>query len=150
MILMEKIKCIIVDDEPPAIRLLEKYVAKVSFLELASTTTQALEVLRMTEEMDIHLIFLDIQMPDLTGIQLSKILKGNIKIIFTTAYSKFALESYALDAVDYLLKPIDTDDLLLSIAKVKANKEKKRDSLLDCKRKLKKLLNYLDLLSRQP
>ncbi len=80
---MEKIKCIIVDDEPPAIRLLEKYVAKVSFLELASTTTQALEVLRMTEEMDIHLIFLDIQMPDLTGIQLSKILKGNIKIIFT-------------------------------------------------------------------
>lgn len=125
---MEKIKCIIVDDEPPAIRLLEKYVTKVSFLELAGTTTQALEVLRMTEEMDLHLIFLDIQMPDLTGIQLSKILKGNIKIIFTTAYSKFALESYALNALDYLLKPFEFERFYEAVLKVKNTSTKISDS----------------------
>lgn len=116
---MKKLKCIIVDDEPPAIRLLEKYVSKVSFLDLVGTTTNALEALSMAEEKEIELIFLDIQMPDLTGIQLSKILRGTTKIIFTTAYSQFALESYELNAVDYLLKPFEFERFYESVLKVK-------------------------------
>src|SRR6056297_42644 len=116
---MEKLKCIIVDDEPPAIRLLEKYVAKVTFLELVGTMTNSLEALRMVETTDIDLLFLDIQMPDLTGIQLSKILKGRTRIIFTTAYPQFALESYQLNAVDYLLKPFEFERFYEAVLKVK-------------------------------
>ncbi|WP_452225007.1 LytR/AlgR family response regulator transcription factor [Lacinutrix chionoecetis] len=117
---MDKIiKCLIVDDEPPAIRLLEKYVAKVPFLELASATTSSLEALSIIEKGDINLLFLDIQMPDLTGIQLSKIVKGKTKIIFTTAYPQFALESYELNAIDYLLKPFEFERFYQAILKVK-------------------------------
>ncbi len=125
---MEKLRCIIVDDEPPAIRLLEKYVAKVTFLELAGTTTNSLEALSMVETADVDLLFLDIQMPDLTGIQLSKILKGRTKIIFTTAYPQFALESYELNAVDYLLKPFEFERFYEAVLKVKDMPEKIEES----------------------
>lgn len=113
------IRCLIVDDEPPAIRLLENYVDKVSFLELTGTTTKALEALQRIENGDVDLVFLDIQMPDLSGIQLSKIIKDKVQIIFTTAYPQFALEGYALNAVDYLLKPFDFERFYQSILKVK-------------------------------
>lgn len=126
---MEKLRCIIVDDEPPAIRLLEKYVAKVTFLELAGTTTHSLEALGMVETADVGLLFLDIQMPDLTGIQLSKILKGRTKIIFTTAYPQFALESYELNAVDYLLKPFEFERFYEAVLKVKDLPEKIEESI---------------------
>ena len=117
---MEKvIKCIIVDDEPPAIRLLEKYIDKVAFLELVTTTTNSLEALQIMEKEDIDLAFLDIQMPNLTGIQLSKIVNDKTKIIFTTAYPQFALESYDLNAVDYLLKPFDFERFYKAVSKVK-------------------------------
>ena len=117
---MEKvIKCIIVDDEPPAIRLLEKYIDKVAFLELVMTTTNSLEALQIMEKEDIDLAFLDIQMPNLTGIQLSKIVNDKTKIIFTTAYPQFALESYDLNAVDYLLKPFDFERFYKAVSKVK-------------------------------
>ncbi len=118
----KKIKCIIVDDEPPAIRLLEKYVSKVAFLELVTTTTNSLEALQIIEEQNIDLVFLDIQMPNLTGIQLSKIVKGKVKIIFTTAYPQFALESYDLDAVDYLLKPFEFERFYQAVLKLKSEK----------------------------
>ncbi|WP_299667240.1 LytTR family DNA-binding domain-containing protein [uncultured Polaribacter sp.] len=132
---MEKvIKCIIVDDEPPAIRLLEKYIQKVLFLELVATTTNALEALQIIETNPIELVFLDIQMPNLTGIQLSKIVDDNIKIIFTTAYPQFALESYDLNAVDYLLKPFDFERFYKAVSKVKilntAPKDKPNDETL--------------------
>jgi DNA-binding LytR/AlgR family response regulator len=117
----KKIKCLIVDDEPPAIRLLEKYVAKVAFLELVTTTTNSLEALQIIENQNIDLVFLDIQMPNLTGIQLSKIVKGKVKIIFTTAYPQFALESYDLDAVDYLLKPFEFERFYQAVLKVKSD-----------------------------
>lgn len=117
---MNKIKCLIVDDEPPAIRLLEKYIEKVSFLELRHATTRALEALTSIEGGGIDLVFLDIQMPELTGIQLSKIVKGKTKIIFTTAYPQFALESYQLNAVDYLLKPIPFERFYEAVLKCKA------------------------------
>lgn len=112
------IKCIIVDDEPPAIRLLEKYVAKVSFLELVTSTTKPLEALQILEKSEIDLVFLDIQMPELSGIQLSKIINNKTNIIFTTAYPQFALESYDLAAVDYLLKPFEFDRFYKAISKL--------------------------------
>jgi len=121
---MEKLKCIIVDDEPPAIRLLEKYVAKVTFLELVGTMTNPLDALKVVEEKEIDLLFLDIQMPDLTGIQLSKILKGRTRIIFTTAYPQFALESYQLNAADYLLKPFEFERFYEAVLKVRDVPEK--------------------------
>ncbi len=104
---MNLIRCLIVDDEPPAIRLLEKYVKNVPFLELIVATTSSLEALRLIESERIDLVFLDIQMPEFTGIQLSKIVNKEIKIIFTTAYPEYALESYKLNAIDYLLKPFE-------------------------------------------
>lgn len=117
------LKCIIVDDEPPAIRLLEKYVAKVSFLELVTSTTKPLEVLRILEQTSIDVLFMDIQMPELSGIQLSKIIHQKTKIIFTTAYPQFALESYELNAVDYLLKPFEFDRFYKAVLKLQEPKE---------------------------
>jgi two-component SAPR family response regulator len=95
-----------VDDEPPAIRLLEKYVSKVPFLELIGTTTSSLEALATIEEGNVDLV-LWIQMPDLTGLQLSKNCKRQNQYYFTTAHPQFALQSYEVDAIDYLLKPFE-------------------------------------------
>jgi len=113
-------KCIIVDDEPPAIRLLEKYVNQVSFLELIASTTKSLEALQILESEQIDVVFLDIQMPSLTGIQLSKIIKDHTKVIFTTAYPQFAQESYDLDAIDYLLKPFEFNRFYKAVLKLKS------------------------------
>ena len=115
------LKCIIVDDEPPAIRLLEKYISKVTALELVASTTNPLEALQILEKNSIDLAFLDIQMPNLTGIQLSKIIDANTKVIFTTAYPQFALESYELNAVDYLLKPFEFERFYKAISKAIPN-----------------------------
>lgn len=117
------LNCIIVDDEPPAIRLLEKYINKVTFLELVTTTTNSLEALQILEKEEIDLVFLDIQMPKLTGIQLSKIVSEKTKIIFTTAYPQFALESYNLNAVDYLLKPFDFERFYKAVSKISVLKK---------------------------
>ena len=116
---MKILKCLIVDDEPPAIRLLEKYVARINFLEVEATTTSSIQALSIIEQSQIDLVFLDIQMPELTGIQLSKIIKGKTKIIFTTAYSQFALDSYDVNAVDYLLKPFEFERFYEAVLKVK-------------------------------
>jgi len=124
---MKIFKCLIVDDEPPAIRLVEKYVEKVAFLTLVASTTKALEAIKIIEENDIDLVFLDIQMPELTGIQLSKIIKHShrdkVNIIFTTAYSQFALESYDLNALDYLLKPFAFERFYQAVLKLKTPEE---------------------------
>ncbi|WP_438422774.1 LytR/AlgR family response regulator transcription factor [Aquimarina macrocephali] len=117
------LRCLIVDDEPPAIRLLENYVGKISFLEHIASTTKALEALKYIENDAIDLVFLDIQMPDLSGIQLSKIIKDKVQIIFTTAYPQFAIEGYDLNAVDYLLKPFEFDRFYQAVLKVKQKEE---------------------------
>lgn len=114
----KELTCIIVDDEPPAIRLLEKHVAKTSFLELKGTYTNPLEALQHIEKEKVNLVFLDIQMPEITGIQLSKIINKETKIIFTTAYPQFALESYDVSAIDYLLKPIEFDRFYKAVLKI--------------------------------
>ncbi|WP_298319321.1 LytTR family DNA-binding domain-containing protein [uncultured Aquimarina sp.] len=111
--------CVIIDDEPAAIRLLEKYCTKVSFLEVKNTFTNPLDGLKYLENELIDLVFLDIQMPEITGIQLSKIIDKKTKIIFTTAYPQFALDSYEVAAIDYLLKPIEFERFYTAISKIK-------------------------------
>ncbi|MDY8137202.1 response regulator transcription factor [Aquimarina sp. 2201CG5-10] len=124
---MNSIRCLIVDDEPPAIRLLENYIKKVPFLTIVKATTSPLEALAILNKETVDLVFLDIQMPELTGLQISKIIKGQTKVIFTTAYPQFALESYELQAVDYLLKPFEFERFYEAILKIKKeeNSEKK-------------------------
>lgn len=114
---MNKIKCIIVDDEPLAISLLEQYVQKIPFLELVFSTENPIEALEYIQNNDSDLIFLDIQMPELTGINFMKIVGAKQKYILTTAYSEYALEGYEHNIVDYLLKPVSFERFLKSAIK---------------------------------
>lgn len=113
------IKCVIVDDEPPAIRLLEAYASKVDFLQVVQTTTKSLEVLQIIEKDNIDLVFMDVQMPNLTGMQLAKLVSDKVDIIFTTAFEKFATESYERNAVDYLVKPFSFERFYKAVNKYK-------------------------------
>lgn len=113
-----KISCMIVDDEPLARSLLTQYVTKVPSLELVQACSNPLEALDVLRESNIDLLLLDVQMPDLTGINLLKILPKKPMVILTTAYSEYALEGYELDVVDYLLKPITLERFLKAIEKV--------------------------------
>lgn len=128
---MKILKCLIVDDEAPAIRLLASYIKKVPFLELRNSTTDPIEAIQIIEQEDLDLVFLDIQMPTITGIQLSKIIKGKINVIFTTAYPQFAIESYDLNAVDYLLKPFEFERFYSAVLKVKPKKATQKESVKD-------------------
>lgn len=112
-----KLRCLIVEDEPLARNLLADYVRKVSFLELKETTSNPLQALEILRSQPIDLMFLDIQMPEITGITLLKTLQKKPLVILTTAYSEYALESYDLDVVDYLLKPITFDRFLKAVDK---------------------------------
>ncbi|MHA7607827.1 LytR/AlgR family response regulator transcription factor [Elizabethkingia meningoseptica] len=101
-----KIKCLIVDDEPLAIRLIEKHIAKIDNLEVVATCNTALKAFEILNLQKIDLMFLDIKMPNITGIEFLKNLKNPPKTILTTAYRDYAIEGYDLDVIDYLLKPI--------------------------------------------
>ncbi len=103
---IEKITCIAADDEPWALSLITEHIKKVPFLELVFETTEALAALHYLQRHKVQLVFMDIQMPELTGMQVIKILQNKIPVILTTAYSEFALEGYEHNVVDYLLKPI--------------------------------------------
>ncbi|WP_264551836.1 LytR/AlgR family response regulator transcription factor [Flavobacterium sp. N2038] len=111
-------KCIIVDDEPPATRILENYIGKVHFLEKAGVFNDSLKALEFLNTQSVDVIFLDIQMPQLTGLQISRIISKDIKVIFTTAYPDFALEGFELNAVDYLLKPISFERFYQAVSKL--------------------------------
>lgn len=100
------VKCLIIDDEPLAIKLIETHIAQIPQLELVASCQNALEAFEILKKEQIDLLLLDIQMPVLTGIELAKSLQHPPSIIFTTAYRQYAVESYELDVVDYLLKPI--------------------------------------------
>jgi DNA-binding LytR/AlgR family response regulator len=115
---MKKLQTLIVDDEKPAVELLAAYAAKIPELEIAGTAQNALVARSILGERKIDLLLLDIQMPDLTGLELLKILKKPPAVILTTAYSEFALEGYELDIVDYLLKPIEFERFYRAVSKV--------------------------------
>jgi len=112
------IRCLVVDDEPLALDILVDYIEKVPFLELIKSTTSAFEALSIVQQDQVDLVFLDVQMPELTGIQFLKILNGKCKVILTTAYSQYALDGYELDISDYLLKPIAFDRFYKAVGKV--------------------------------
>lgn len=103
---MDKIKCIVVDDEPLAVSLLGSYVEKIPFLEMVFSTENPIEAMEFIQNNQADLIFLDIQMPELSGINFMKIVGNKLKYILTTAYSEYALEGYEHNVIDYLLKPI--------------------------------------------
>lgn len=113
-----KLTCLIVEDEPLARNLLTDYVNKISSLELVAACASPLEALEILKSNEIDLLFLDIQMPELTGIGLLKALPIKPMVIFTTAYSEYALEGYELDVIDYLLKPVTFDRFLRAVNKV--------------------------------
>ena len=112
------ITCAIIDDEPLAAGLLESYARKTPFLELRGTYHNAITAMKDLREEPVQLLFLDIQMPELSGIELAKILPKYTKIIFTTAFSQYAIEGYKVNAIDYLLKPISYQDFVSSTNKV--------------------------------
>jgi len=112
-----KLKTIAIDDEPLAITLLTDYVLKTPFLELAGTFDNPLDALDFLNHQQVDLILIDIQMPDLTGIEFAKMLEPGPKIIFTTAYAQYAIEGFKLNATDYLLKPFSYEEFLKAVQK---------------------------------
>jgi len=111
------IRCLVVDDEPLALHIIEDYIAKIPFLTLVKATTNPIEALTIVQEGGVDLVYLDVQMPELTGIQFLRIANGRAKVILTTAYPQYALEGYELDVIDYLLKPIAFDRFFKSAQK---------------------------------
>lgn len=114
---MEKIRCLAVDDEPLALDILANYIQKIPNLSLVATCTEPLEALSLIQQGKVDLLFLDIQMPTLTGIQFLRVMNGKCKTILTTAYSEYALEGYEYDVADYLLKPISFERFLKAVQK---------------------------------
>ncbi len=115
---MRKINCLIIDDEPLALELIEGYVVKTPFLELKGKCFSAFEAMAILNTEKIDLVFLDIQMPDMNGVDFSKTLSPDIKIIFTTAFKDYAFEGFKVNAVDYLLKPFNYPEFLKAAHKV--------------------------------
>lgn len=113
------IRTLVVDDEPLAIKLLSGYVSKTAFLELSGAFNSSLQALEYLETHPVDLIFLDIQMPDLSGIDLARVIGNRARLIFVTAFERYALEGFRLDAVDYLLKPFGYDEFLKAALKAR-------------------------------
>lgn len=111
------IKCLVVDDEPPAREIIARYIAEVPMLQLAGESPNAVQAMSFLQHHPVDLIFLDIRLPQLNGNEFLKILKNPPKVIFTTAHAEYALEGYELDIVDYLLKPVQFDRFLKAVHK---------------------------------
>ena len=113
-----KLSCVIIDDEPLAVRLLVSYAEKTPFLNLVATYSNAIDALSALTNNPVDILFLDIQMPELSGMELSRMLPKSTRVVFTTAFSQYAVESYLVDAANYLLKPIDYTHFLQAANKV--------------------------------
>ena len=113
-----KMKCLIVDDEPLAVKLIENHIAKIDALEVVATANNALKAFEILTTQEVDLLFLDIKMPNITGIDFLKSLKNPPKTIFTTAYRDFAIEGFELEVVDYLLKPITFERFFKSVERI--------------------------------
>lgn len=127
---MNTISCIVVDDEPLAVRLMESYVAKTPFLSLKGSFTSGTAAYSFLQDNPVDLLFCDIQMPNLSGMDLSRMLPERTRIIFTTAFSEYAVEGFKVRALDYLLKPISYEDFLSAAMKAKEYLELIDDKLL--------------------
>ena len=114
---MNPITCIIVDDEPLAVKLLESFVDKTPQLKLERSFTDSVEALAWLREHPVQLAFMDIQMPDMSGMELSHMLPADTKVIFTTAFKEYAFESYEVSAIDFLLKPIRYNKFIAAVEK---------------------------------
>lgn len=111
------LRCIAIDDEPLALRQISAYIAKIPYLQLAASCNNALKAQQLLAEQPVDLIFVDINMPDLNGVEFVRTLTDRPMVIFTTAYSEYAVEGFKLDAVDYLLKPFGFSDFSRAAAK---------------------------------
>jgi DNA-binding LytR/AlgR family response regulator len=148
-----KLNCLIVDDEPLARKGMEEYVNEIEFLQLAGSCENAVKASVYLNEGKVDLMLLDIQMPKLSGIEFLKTLKNPPLVIFTTAFSEYALESYALDVIDYLVKPIPFDRFLKGVQKafdfhtlrLKAGSGAENFFFIKCDHKFEKV-NYADVL----
>lgn len=143
------IKCIAVDDEPLALELVSKFIEQTSFLVLEEKFDNAIQALGYLHQHEVDLIFLDIQMPDLSGMELARILDGKNsavkpKIIFTTAYNQFAIEGYKVDALDYLLKPFSYEEFLKASTKAYHHYENQSKTALD-KQQVEKQVTFIFL-----
>jgi two-component system response regulator LytT len=135
---MKVLKCIAIDDEPLALNLVETFIKQTPFLQLLCTCDNAVEAMTLIREKQPDLIFLDINMPNLTGMELARLMQQQSmpipKIIFTTAYNHYAIEGYKVNAVDYLLKPFNYEEFLSAVNKVlilykdKLNQEQKSNA----------------------
>ena len=114
---MHKIKCIVVDDEPLAVEMLATYIRKTPSLELAGTFTDPVQAVSAMAEIKPDLVFLDIQMPYLNGLELARLIPEDTRIIFTSAFRQYAFESYEVEALDYILKPIRYQKFLEAVSK---------------------------------
>ncbi|RNI27862.1 DNA-binding response regulator [Rufibacter immobilis] len=110
--------CLAIDDEPLALDLMRSYISKIPFLKLVQTCSSALQAMEVLQRQPIDLLFLDIEMPEITGVQFVQSLSHRPAVIFTTAYPQYALDGFTLDAVDYLLKPIPFDRFFKAVNKV--------------------------------
>jgi DNA-binding LytR/AlgR family response regulator len=118
---MTKIKCVIIDDEPLALDVLESYIKELEYLELIAKFQNVIEGINFLQLHKTDLLFLDIQMPKLTGIDLLKVLQPAPRVIFTTAYREYALQGYELNVLDYLLKPISFERFVIAVNKYRVN-----------------------------
>lgn len=116
--MLNQLTCAIIDDEPLAVKLLESYVQKTPFLHLSATYGSAIEALYALQASPVNLLFLDIQMPDLTGLDFARMLPPSVHVVFTTAFREYAIDGYKVGAFDYLLKPVAYADFLSAAQRV--------------------------------
>jgi len=127
---MKPLTCMIVDDEPLAVRLLESYVEKTLDLQLLASFTDSITAINAVKEQKPDLLFLDIQMPNLDGMELAHSLPAETRVIFTTAFKEYAFESYEVNALDFLLKPIRYNKFLNAVEKAKKQKLPQKEAIL--------------------
>lgn len=148
-----KITCVVVDDEPMAREIVKSYIEKTPQLELKKICKDAAEAIEFHQEHEVDLFFLDIQMPEINGVSLAKILKKKAQVIFTTAYRDYAIEGFELQVADYLLKPFSFDGFLEAVTKVRplVNSIEKDFVFVRSDRKMVKVdydkINYIESLS---
>lgn len=124
------IRCLVIDDEPPAREIIRRYIEQVPTLQFVGECANAIQAFTLLQQQPVDLLFLDIRMPQLNGTDFLKTLKDKPKVIFTTAYSEYAVEGYELDAIDYLMKPVPFDRFLKAVNKAYQQVAVKNDTLL--------------------